>query len=77
MGGGAGRIRTGDVGFAIRCLSHLATAPNKKVYNPLFGEAVNRLERQNRGVAAFSLNLSNQPISVKCSHFDDCESEAI
>ena len=24
---GAGRIRTGDVGFAIRCLSHLATAP--------------------------------------------------
>lgn len=24
---GAGRIRTGDGGFAIRCLSHLATAP--------------------------------------------------
>ena len=24
---GAGRIRTADVGFAIRCLSHLATAP--------------------------------------------------
>ncbi len=26
-GRGAARIRTGDVGFAIRCLSHLATAP--------------------------------------------------
>ncbi len=25
---GAGRIRTGDDGFAIRCLSHLATAPH-------------------------------------------------
>ena len=25
---GAGRIRTGDGGFAIRCLSHLATAPD-------------------------------------------------
>ena len=24
---GADRIRTGDGGFAIRCLSHLATAP--------------------------------------------------
>ena len=27
---GAGRIRTDDGGFAIRCLSHLATAPEKR-----------------------------------------------
>ena len=31
---GAARIRTGDGGFAIRCLSHLATAPDS-VGNPM------------------------------------------
>ena len=32
---GAARIRTGDGGFAIRCLSHLATAPRVgRVGNP-------------------------------------------
>ena len=29
---GAARIRTGDGGFAIRCLSHLATAPKTLVF---------------------------------------------
>ena len=40
---GAARIRTGDGGFAIRCLSHLATAPNPgNLGNPLVPVKRNR-----------------------------------
>gem|GEM_PF-4821641 len=39
---GAARIRTGDGGFAIRCLSHLATAPEPLFKGIFFHSSLDR-----------------------------------